>query len=106
MNRSVDTKAKKHRPSEEQEQSKKVWLAPLAAVALVAVLYFMWPAFHTFVNEAYEVLSSGDQKRIESWVDGFGGWAFAVVLALMLLQTRLLKQMLVANGRPPERISW
>ena len=70
-----------------QGQSKWVWALPLAVVVLVVVLYFVWPSFHSFVDEAYQVLSSGQQKRIEAWVGQFGAWSFAVVLALMLLQT-------------------
>lgn len=66
-----------------------VWLAPLALVALVVGLYFAWPAFHGFVDEAYQVLSSGRQERIEAWVGRFGAWSFVVVLGLMLLQTIL-----------------
>ena len=74
---------------ESRDQSKWVWGLPLVLVALLAVLYFVWPTFHSFVGEAYQVLSSGRQERIETWVSQFGAWSFAVVLGLMLLQTVL-----------------
>ncbi|MBN2840064.1 MAG: TVP38/TMEM64 family protein [Coriobacteriia bacterium] len=68
-------------------QTRKVWLIPLAVIAVLVVLYFVWPPFHSFVSEAYGVLSSGEQQRIESWVNGYGAWSFVVLIALMLLQT-------------------
>ena len=71
------------------KQSTWVWLVPMAVVALVVGAYFAWPAFHGFVDEAYRVLSSGQQERIEAWVGQFGVWSFVVVLGLMLLQTIL-----------------
>lgn len=49
--------------------------------------YFAWPAFREFVQRAYEVVSSGDQGRIESWVRGYGPWGVVVVLGLMFLQS-------------------
>jgi uncharacterized membrane protein YdjX (TVP38/TMEM64 family) len=50
-------------------------------------MYFAWPAFQQFVQRAYEVVSSGDQRRIESWVRGYGPWGVVVVLGLMFLQS-------------------
>ncbi len=80
-------------PSEQGEskrkrsQSRLVWLTPLGMIALLVMLYFVWPAFQAFVNEAYQVLSSGNRDRIQTWVSGFGAWSFVVIIALMLLQT-------------------
>lgn len=70
-----------------RSQSKWVWLVPVGLLAVLALLYFAWPAFHRFVSDAYRVLSSGEQQRIEQWVNGFGAWSFVVVIALMLFQT-------------------
>jgi uncharacterized membrane protein YdjX (TVP38/TMEM64 family) len=50
-------------------------------------MYFAWPSFHQFVQRAYEVVSSGDQRRIETWVRGYGPWGVVVVLGLMFLQS-------------------
>lgn len=51
------------------------------------MLYFVWPPFQTFIGEAYQVLSSGRQDRIESWVRSFGAWSYVMVVLLMLMQT-------------------
>ena len=71
----------------ERAKSTWVWLTPLVLMAILVMLYFVWPDFRTFFTEAYEVLSSGRQERIQAWVRGFGVWSYVVILALMLLQT-------------------
>ena len=68
-------------------QSKWVWIIPLGLIAALVLLYFVVPSFHDFVSKAYSVLSSGEQQRIERWVNQFGAWSFVVVVALMLFQT-------------------
>lgn len=75
--------------STDRKQSKKTWLIPLGALAVLVGLYFVWPGFQRFINEAYGALASGRQEQVEQWVEGFGAWGFVVVLALMLMQTIL-----------------
>lgn len=72
---------------EKHSQSKWTWIVPLVMLVLLVGLYFVWSGFQTFIDEAYDVLSSGEQAQIQAWVDGFGGWGFAIIIALMLLQT-------------------
>lgn len=60
---------------------------PLILLGGVVLLYFVWPAFGGFVNDAYAVLTSGDRPRIEQWVRGFGLWGPVAVVLLMLVQT-------------------
>lgn len=55
-------------------------------VILAVGSYFRYPEFHDFVNTAYEVLASGENERIQSWVHQFGAWGPAVVVAGMILQ--------------------
>jgi len=59
----------------------------VALLALLTGLYFVWPGFQRFIDDAYRVLSSGEQAQVEQWVSGFGGWGFAVIIALVLFQT-------------------
>ena len=73
--------------SSRRKQSKWTWIIPLGVLALLIGLYFLWPGFQRFAEEGYEVLSSEDQERVEQWVTGFGAWGFAVILALMFMQT-------------------
>lgn len=75
--------------SDERSQSTWVWLTPLGLLAVLVVLYFIWPAYQKFVRDAYDVLSGGDQRRIEQWVSGFGAWSYVIVIVLMLFQTIL-----------------
>lgn len=70
-----------------RSKSNWTWIAPLAILAGLVGLYFLWPDFQQFVNRAYEVLSSEDRQRIEAWVEQYGPWGFVVIYALMLMQT-------------------
>lgn len=72
---------------DERKQSPWTWLVPLSLLAALVGLYFVWPGFQQFVDDAYRVLASGEQQQVEQWVRGFGAWSFAVILALMLMQT-------------------
>ena len=76
-------------PSTEQKQSRWTWLIPLGLLAVLVGLYFAWPAYHDFIDEAYGALASGSREEVEQWVKGFGPWGFAVILALMFMQTVL-----------------
>jgi uncharacterized membrane protein YdjX (TVP38/TMEM64 family) len=58
-------------------------------VAALVLLYFAWPSFQSFVNEAVAVLTSGDRQRTQAWVQGFGVWGYVVVLFLMIFQAVL-----------------
>lgn len=61
-------------------------MLPLVLLAALAGSYFAWPAFREFVQEAYGVVASGDEERIQSWVRGYGSWGVVVLLGLMFLQ--------------------
>ncbi|THH35572.1 TVP38/TMEM64 family protein [Neolewinella litorea] len=54
------------------------------------VSYFAVPAFQAEVQQAYEVLSSGDKPRITEYVRHFGFWGPVVVILLMTLQMFLI----------------
>lgn len=64
-------------------------MLPLAFVAALVGLYFLWPSFQSFIDEAVDVLRSGERARVEQWVQGFGAWGVVIILVLMLLQTLL-----------------
>lgn len=61
----------------------------VVAIALVG-LYWMWPAYRHFLQDAWRVLTSGDEGRIESWVGEFGLWGPLVIVFLMILQMVLV----------------
>lgn len=70
-----------------RDKSRWTWIVPLALLAGVIGLYFLWPDFRDFVARAYQVLSSEDRQRVEAWVAQYGPWGFVVIFALMLMQT-------------------
>lgn len=59
---------------------------PLALLLALGASYFAWPAFREFVQEAYGVVATGDEERIQSWVRGYGSWGVVVLIGLMFLQ--------------------
>lgn len=69
------------------ERSRWVWSVPLALLGTLIAAWFLWPAFQEFLREGYQVLASGEEDRIRSWVAGYGAWGFVVIYALMLMQT-------------------
>ena len=73
----------------EGKQSRWTWIIPLGLLILLTALYFAWPPFETFIDEAISVLSTGERTKVEPWVKSFGSWGYAVILALILLQTVL-----------------
>lgn len=73
----------------ESKPSKWTWTIPLGILVLLVGLYFIWPGYRGFMDEAYHALASGKQERVEQWVSSFGTWSYLVVLVLMLMQTLL-----------------
>jgi len=52
--------------------------------------YFLIPQVENFLNEAWKVLTSDDEKRIKEWVDGFGWFGPFLLVLAMILQMFLL----------------
>lgn len=59
-------------------------------VGTLFVLYLLLPGFRSFAQEAWEVLGSRDQGRIEEWIRGFGTWGLALIIGLLIVQPFLL----------------
>lgn len=53
---------------------------------LLVALYWIWPSYQDFLNEAWGALSSGEEERIHEWVSQFGPWGPLVLVVLMTLQ--------------------
>lgn len=73
---------------------KKASKAPLfVGLALISVLvgsYFLFPGFHEGVNEAFDVITSEDQERIQKWVKQFGILGPIVLIFAMTVQMFML----------------
>lgn len=51
-----------------------------------ALAYFLLPDFQRFCQEAWQVLTSGDEGRVADWVAQFGFWGPALLLVLFFVQ--------------------
>lgn len=70
----------------ETAQSKKILFTTLVIIAVLTGCYFLVPSFQAFLNEAYQVLTSNDDKRISAWVQQFGFWGPAFIMFAMTAQ--------------------
>ena len=64
----------------------------ISLILLIIILasYFLIPEVKKFINEAWEVLTSNEQQRIQNWVEQFGWWGPIVIIATMLAQMFLI----------------
>jgi uncharacterized membrane protein YdjX (TVP38/TMEM64 family) len=58
----------------------------VSIIMLLAAAYFTIPEFNAFIKEAYRVLTSENESRISSWVDGLGAWGPLFIMAAMVIQ--------------------
>ncbi|HET7361107.1 MAG TPA: TVP38/TMEM64 family protein, partial [Salinimicrobium sp.] len=56
------------------KQSKAPLYISIGVVITVVLAYFFIPSVHDFLQNAWSVLTSGDEQRINNWVDQFGFW--------------------------------
>src|SRR4051812_1491998 len=73
-----------------KKQSKALLLVGMALLAILVGSYFIFPEFHDGVNEAFDVITSEDQDRIQSWVRQFGAWGPIVLIFAMTVQMFML----------------
>lgn len=55
-------------------------------VGILVTCYFIIPSFQGFINEAFDVLTSDDQKRITQWVAQFKLAGPIVLILIMVVQ--------------------
>jgi uncharacterized membrane protein YdjX (TVP38/TMEM64 family) len=55
-------------------------------VSILVALYFIVPSFRSFINEAFDVLTSDDQSRIREWVSQFKLAGPVVLILIMVVQ--------------------
>lgn len=58
----------------------------LGILAILVGCYFLIPDFKQGINNAFLVLTSDDQKRIQEWVKQFGAWGPIVIMLSMTAQ--------------------
>ena len=57
-----------------------------ALVVTLVSLYFLIPSFQSFIREAFDVLTSDDEKRIDKWVGQFKLAGPLVLILVMVVQ--------------------
>ncbi|MGB7393933.1 MAG: TVP38/TMEM64 family protein [Pricia sp.] len=62
----------------------------IVLVGGVVASYFLVPEVKDFFNEAWNVLTSDDEKRIQDWVSGFGWFGPILLILAMIVQMFLL----------------
>ncbi len=72
------------------KKSKAPLFISLSFIAALIVSYFFVPQVETFFNQAWNVLTSDDEKRIGSWVGGFGWFGPLLLVLVMIAQMFLL----------------
>jgi len=73
-----------------QSQSKKPLLFSILLIAALVGSYFLIPSVQSFINEAYEVLTSEDNQRISAWIDELGVWGPVFIVLAMVVQMFLI----------------
>lgn len=87
--------------SSNTSQSKWPLIGTAILIGGLVASYFIFPGFQAGVQEAWAVLTSGDEQRISAWVEQFGYWGplfivMAMVAQMFLLVINVVALMLVA----------
>lgn len=76
-------------------------------LALLAASYFLFPGVKQWVNEAYTVLTSDDERRVKEYVSQYGLWgplaiilAMAVQMFLFIIPNILLMMIAIVSYGP------
>ncbi|MGB7841590.1 MAG: VTT domain-containing protein [Salinimicrobium sp.] len=59
-------------------------------IGALFLLYFFYPPFQESTQEAWNILTSQDQARIENYVDQFGIWGPLAIIVFIVLQMFLI----------------
>lgn len=72
------------------KQSKAPLYISVAIIAAVVLSYFFVPQVQEFLNNGWNVLTSGDKQRTREWVSQFGWFGPIVIVITMVLQMFLI----------------
>ncbi len=76
----------KKEDAESVKKSKLPLFISLGIILILAASYFFIPEVKDALKEAWDVLTSNDDERIENWVDQFGWMGPLVLIVVMILQ--------------------
>ena len=81
--------SKPEKKAAKNQKSRLPLVISLLLVGGILVSYFVFPEVKSFFNEAWSVLTSNDEQRVQTWVSGFG-WMGPVVLVLAMIAQMFL----------------
>lgn len=73
-----------------EKKSKNPLFVSIGIILGLVFCYFFIPVFQESVNQAWDVLTSNDEARINNWVQGFGWMGPVVIVLAMILQMFLI----------------
>lgn len=82
-----------HKTDKEEHENGQSRLPLYFSILLIAAIitaYFIVPEFNQFARQAYEVLTSDDDAKIEQWVGQYGFWGPFIIILAMVAQMFLL----------------
>lgn len=71
---------------EQNSQSRAILITTVLLIAGLIGAYFIIPAYQTFIDEAWRVLTSGDDQQITQWIEQFGFWGPLFIIFTMTAQ--------------------
>ncbi len=81
---------KKRKGTSSGKKSNLPLYVSLSLVGILVLCYFTIPSINNFFTEAWNTLTSNDEARIKTWVEGFGWFGPIVIVLAMVAQMFLL----------------
>lgn len=82
------------KPGEKEDRStsrsKLVLVITIFVIGGLVASYFIFPSYQAFISEAFQVLTSDNEKRISNWVSDFGMWGPVFIIAAIVGQMFLV----------------
>ena len=67
-------------------QSRAILITTGLLIAGLVGAYFIIPAYQSFMDEAWRILTSGDDQKITAWIEQFGFWGPLFIIFTMTAQ--------------------
>jgi uncharacterized membrane protein YdjX (TVP38/TMEM64 family) len=72
--------------NDQTSQSKVILITTAVLIAGLVGAYFVIPGYQSFIDEAWRILTSGDDEKIAQWVEQFGFWGPVFIAVSMTAQ--------------------
>lgn len=76
--------------NEETSQSRIILIVTALIIIGLVGAYFIIPGYQSFIDEAWSILTSGNDKQISQWIEQFGFWGPVFIAFLTTAQMFLL----------------